>query len=168
MASFEKAITNNLIETFLPSFGTPKKKIPVWDSGQKMFILNNYESAAGHYYYEGMRFCEHIVIKEKVGKYHLWTYLDSLEVYAFNGVKLELVQKRDYEKAHRQSVDIPKESEDMIYNYLAGSIKLQGGSLNEEQLRTESHRLVEGCFKDFLDDDYNPRLMKILPLLEAH
>ena len=44
MASFEKALTKDLFDSILPTYGTPRKKIPVWDEGQKMFLLGNYES----------------------------------------------------------------------------------------------------------------------------
>ena len=168
MASFEKALSKDFFNTLLPSFGTPKKPTPIWDSGQKMFLINNYETVGGNYTYEGIRFCENVLIKEKVGQYHTWTYLNTIELYAFNGNKLEMVQKKDFDKAHRQSVDIPQECEELIFNYLASGVKLMGINTSDEIMRKEAKRLVEGCFKDFLDDDYNPRLMRILPLLESH
>ena len=168
MASFEKALSKDIFNSLLPTFGTPKKPTPVWDREQKMFLINNYETVSGNYTYEGIRFCENVVIKEKVGQYHTWTYLNTIEIYAFNGTKLELVQKKDFEKVHRQSVNIPQECENMIFNYLSSGIKLQGLNASKEHVRNEAKRLTEGCFKDFLDEDYNPRLMKMLPLLESY
>lgn len=167
MASFEKALTKDLFDNILPKFGTPRKRIPVWDEGQKMFILGNYESEKGNMYYEGIRFCENIVIKEKVGLFHTWTYLDSLEIYAFNGIRLELVQKRDYEKVFRSEDFIRSESEQMICDFISGYIKCQDIDISIEKIREEAKRYVDGCFKSFLDPDFNKHLTRILPQLEA-
>ena len=97
MASLTKAINKSLFDDILPSYGTPRINILVWDDSQKMFICDEYESENGHRYYRGIRFCDRIVILEKVGLYHSWTYIDSIELYAFNGQQIELIQKRDYD-----------------------------------------------------------------------
>ena len=83
MASLTKAINKDLFDKILPTFGSPRVHVPVWDEGQKMFLCEEYESGNGHRYYKGVRFCDRIVIVEKVGLYHTWTYIDGIEVYAF-------------------------------------------------------------------------------------
>lgn len=88
MASLTKAINKDLFDKILPTFGNPRVHVPVWDEGQKMFLCEEYESGNGHRYYKGVRFCDRIVIVEKVGLYHTWTYIDGIEVYAFNGKSL--------------------------------------------------------------------------------
>ena len=50
MATLSKAINKNLFDSILPSFGTPRVHMPVWDDSQKMFICSQYESANGHRY----------------------------------------------------------------------------------------------------------------------
>lgn len=167
MASFEKALTKDLFDSILPTYGTPRQRVPIWDEGQKMFLLGNYESEKGNYYYEGIRFCNKIVIKEKVGLCHTWTYIDSLEIYAFNGTNLELVQKRDYEKTFRSEEFIRKESEQMICDFLNGYLKSQGIPVEEETIRTEASAIVDGSFKSFLDPDFNKHLTRILPQLKS-
>lgn len=167
MASFEKAMTRDLFDNLLPTFGSPRKRIPVWDEGQKMFLLGNYESEKGNYYYEGIRFCDKIVIKEKVGLCHTWTYIDSLEIYAFNGTCLELVQKKDYEKTFREESFIRSQAEQMVCNFLKGCMKSQCIQIDDLQVQTEAHRIVDGSFKSFLDPDFNKHLTRILPQIEA-
>ena len=103
MATLTKAINKSLFDSILPTFGTPRVHIPVWDDSQKMFICDEYESCNGHRYYCGIRFCDRVVILEKVGLYHSWTYIDSIELYAFNGQKMELIQKREYDKVFRNA-----------------------------------------------------------------
>ena len=166
MATLTKAINKNLFDSILPSFGSPRVHVPVWDDSQKMFICNEYESGNGHRYYLGIRFCNRIVIVEKVGLYHSWTYIDSIELYAFNGQKMELIQKRDYEKEFRKEAFIREESEQMVKDYLAGVMKAQRICVPAEQMAAQAKELINGCYKSFLAPDFNTRLTQILPKLE--
>lgn len=166
MATLTKTITNNLFDQILPTFGNPLVHIPRWDEGQKMFICDEYESQSGKHYYKGIRFCERLVIVEKVGLFHNWTYIDGLELYAFNGKRLELVQKRDYDKTFRNEEFIRQESETMVRNYFEGVLKAQRSSMPQEQLEAQAKGIIEGCYKSFLDSDFNTRLTQILPQIE--
>lgn len=168
MATLTKAINKNLFDSILPTFGNPRVHVPVWDEGQKMFICDEYESGSGHRYIRGIRFCDRIVILEKVGLYHSWTYIDGIELYAFNGQKMELIQKRDYDKEFRSEAFVRQESEQMVTEYLTGVMKMQRISVPAEQVALQAQELVSGCYKSFLDPDYNTRLTQILPKLEQH
>lgn len=168
MATLTKAFNKNLFDSILPSFGNPRVHIPVWDDSQKMFICDEYESGNGHRYYRGIRFCDRIVVLEKVGLYHNWTYIDSIELYAFNGQKMELIQKRDYDKVFRNEDFIRSESELMVREYLTGVMKMQRISASAEQIEVQAQELISGCYKSFLDPDFNTRLTQILPKLEQH
>ena len=163
MASLKKAINKDLFENLLPTFGNPRVQKPIWDEGQKMFICDEYENNNGHRYYKGVRFCDRIVIVEKVGLFHTWTYIDAIEIYAFNGVRLELVQKRDYEKTFRSEDFIRSESETMVRNFLEGILKIHHTSMPEEELVDKARAIVNSCYKSFLDSDFNVRITKILP-----
>ena len=110
MAILTKAINENLFDSILPAYGNARVRIPSWDNGQRMFICDEHDSNSGHRYYRGIRFCDRIVIVEKVGLFHNWTYIDSIELYAFNGHRLELIQKRDYDKVFRNEEFIRKEA----------------------------------------------------------
>lgn len=166
MATLTKAINKNLFDNILPTYGNPRVHIPVWDDSQKMFICNEYESGNGHRYYCGIRFCERIVIMEKVGLYHSWTYIDSIELYAFNGQKMELIQKRDYDKVFRNETFIRQESEQMVTSYLMCVMKTQRICIPIEQIAAQATELVNGCYKSFLVPDFSTRLTQILPRLE--
>ncbi len=166
MATLAKAISKDLFDSILPTFGSPRVHVPAWDNGQKMFICDEYESANGNRYYRGIRFCDRVVIVEKVGLYHNWTYIDGIELYAFNGKKLELIQKRDYDKVYRNEKFIRSESERMAKDYIAGILKAQRTSVPTEEVESQAKALIEGCYKSFLDHDYNTRLTQILPTIE--
>jgi len=133
-----------------------------------MFICDEYESGNGHRYYLSIRFCDRIVIVEKVGLYHSWTYIDGIELYAFNGQKMELIQKRDYDKVFRNEGFIRQESEQMVKEYLTGVMKMQRTCVPVEQIDVQAQELISGCYKSFLAPDFNTRLTQILPKLEQH
>ena len=166
MATLEKAISKNLFDSVLPTYGSPRVSVPAWDNSQKMFICDEYESANGNRYYRDVRFCERVVIVEKVGLYHNWTYIDGIELYAFNGKKLELIQKRDYEKEYRKEEFIRAESETMVKDYLSGILKSKHISLPAEVIANQAKSLIDGCYKSFLDSDFDIRLTQILPAIE--
>lgn len=163
MASLKKAINKDLLDNLLPTYGNPRVHIPIWDEGQKMFICDEYENENGHRYYKGVRFCDRIVIVEKVALYHTWTYIDAIEIYAFNGTSLELVQKRDYEKTFRSEDFVRSESEMMVMNFLEGILKIHRCSMTEEEIVSKAKTIVDSCYKSFLDSDFNVRITKILP-----
>lgn len=166
MASLTKAINKDLFDKILPTYGNTRAHIPVWNEGQKMFLCEEYESGNGHRYYKGVRFCDHIVIVEKVGLYHTWTYIDSIEVYVFNGTSLELIQKCDYDKTFRNEEFIRQESENMVRNYFESILKTQKTSIPKEQLEAHAKSIIEGCYKSFLDSDFDTRLTQILSQIE--
>lgn len=166
MATLAKAISKDLFDNILPTFGSPSVHIPTWDNSQKMFICDEYESANGNRYYRGIRFCNRIVIVEKVGLYHNWTYIDGIELYAFNGKKLKLIQKQDYDKVFRNESFIRSESERLVREFLSGILKAQRTSIPKEEIERQAKELIDGCYKSFLDSDFNTRLTQILPAIE--
>ena len=166
MATLAKAIRKDLFDSILPTFGSERSYVPVWDNGQKMFICDEYESAKGNLYYKGVRFCDKVAIVEKVCLFHNWTYIDSIELYAFNGKKLEIIQKRDYEKVYRSEAFVRSETEEMLKDYLWATLKVQRCSLPESEVAKQAKSLVDCCYKSFLDCDYNTRLTQILPVIK--
>ena len=156
MASLGKAISKDFFENVLPVYGKERVRIPIWDNGQKMFILDEYESANGNRHYKGIRFCDRIVVVEKVGLFHNWTYIDGIELYAFNGTKLELIQKRDYDKVFRNEDFIRSESQSMVQDYLKGVVKAQGINISDNEIESPPA------------ETFKPSDEKILPTKSRH
>ncbi len=166
MASLNKAITKNLFETCLPTIGQPRKAMPVWNEGEKMFICSEYESKNGHRYYKGVRFSNRLVIVENVGIYHTWTYIDGIELYAFNNQSIELIQKKSYGKKFRSNDFVYNEALSMVISYLEGAAKMSGSAVTKEQIAEEAKAIMESCYKSYLDSDFEARLTQVLPKLE--
>ena len=167
MATFTTAMSNNLMEQLLPAYGQPRKRMPIWDEGQRMFLFDQHESTAGHLYYKGVRFGENVAIVEYVSQYYNCTYLNSLELYAYSGNRVELVQKRIYEKTFRNEAFIRSEAEGMVKDYLRGMAKIQKCVIPEEYLETNVRNMVENCSKSFLDRDYALPMQLIARQLEG-
>ncbi len=166
MARLNNAITKDFLNDILPVYGTSaRQRKPTWDDSQKMFIYDEWESANGNHYYCGIRFCDRFAVVEKVGMYHFCTYIDSLEVYAFNGRKMQLIQKKDYAGQFRKNEFIRAETENMVINFLKGVLKMNRVSMPEDKLQEEAKVMVDQCYKSYNDNDYNIRLTQIIPQL---
>lgn len=162
MASLAKAINKEFFESVLPTFGNPRVQAPIWDNGQRMFIENEHESAKGNRYYRGIRFSDRIVMVEHVGLFTNWTYIDGIELYAFNGKKLELIQKREYDKVFRNEAFIRAEAEAMLIDFFDGMAKVNKMEIADDELSAKAKNLVDETYKSFLDDDYNTKLNLII------
>ena len=90
-------VTNNVFDSILPVVGNPRVKLPIWNEGDKMFLSSEYESASGHRYYQGLRFTDRVAVIETFGHYHTWKYIDSIDVYAFDGNNKVLIGTRSEE-----------------------------------------------------------------------
>ena len=169
MAKLTQAITKDFLDDILPPYGTPARQLrPVWDSSQKMFIFDEYESQSGNHYYRGIRFCDRIAIVEKVGMYYQWTYIDALVLYAFNGRQLQLIQKREFGKEFHDADKIRGVTEEMVTDFLKGMLKMSRISMPEEKVKEQAKGLVNLCYRDFNDGGYPPRLMQTIPAIAQH
>lgn len=157
----------NFIDSVLPAYGNSRENIPAWDAGQKMFILDQYQSASGNRSYIGMRFCDRLAVVEKVGMFHSWTYINSLELYVYNTDNIILVQKKDFNKEFRNEELIKEESRRMVETYLLSVMKSKNVVATEEvmaDVKKHASALIEECYRNFLDVDFNTALMKNLLL----
>ena len=158
-------ITNSIFDRILPVFGQPAMNLPVWNEGQKMFIADEYESAAGNRYYKGIRFCDRLAIVETVGNYHTWTYIDNIEVYSFDGGDRHLIGKRQYDKQFYNQDFIKSEAKEMVREYVLSQMKLSGETADDDSVKEYAGSLVDRSYTSILDMDCLPRLQQMLPVL---
>lgn len=159
------SVSNNVFDSILPTIGNPRVKLPIWNEGDKMFISSEYESNSGHRYYQGLRFTDRVAIVETFGHYHTWKYIDSIDVYAFDGKERVLVGTKKFEKTFYDRELIQSEIEKILQDYFKGQVKLQNIDVSDEQIRNEAQRHIEASYTSFLSDSFNPRLQSLLPLL---
>lgn len=160
-------ISNSLFDSILPTFGNSGNNLPVWNEGQKMFISSEYESAAGNRYYKGLRFCEQLAIVETVGLYHTWTYIDGIEIYAFDGCKPKLVGKRQFDKQFYNEDFIKGQITQMVQDYMQGQLKLQSIDVPAVRLENQAKIIVGKSYTSFLTEEFDARMTDMIPLLCA-
>lgn len=168
MATLSK-IQSQDIQSLFPVYGscTNAPILPIWNEDDKIFMTSTYQSKAGHYYYAGLRFSSQLAIVEKVSLWNTWKYIDSVEVYIFNGRERQLIGAKKFDKVFYNSEIIKSTVNDLAKNYVFSQSKLTGQNVNENVVDETVKNMVEQCYKSFLDDDYSIQLTNLLPILDV-
>ena len=158
-------VGNNLLDSILPTYGNPRVKTPIWNESQHMFITDQYTSAAGNTYYLGIRFSDRFVTILHIGLYHNWTYINEVEVYAFDEQERTLIGKTTIDQFYNEEL-VRSTTENLLLNYIEGQMKLNGSTFNHKQLEGQVKELVDKSYFSLLDDANTPkRLEAVKPLL---
>ena len=142
---------NNFLDSVLPTFGNTKDNTPIYDEAQKMFISSPYTSAAGHSYYKGLRFTDRIVMIEKIGTYYNWTYIDGVELYAFNGTEKVLIAKKQFEKEFYNMEQIKREVKQMLFDYFRSQILLKNENASEELIEKHAMQTIDSLYENKIE-----------------
>ena len=140
--------SNSFIDKILPKFGNPRENIPVYSDSQKMFMSSHYTSAAGNMYFKGLRFTDRMVMIEKVGLYKNFSYIDSVEVFAFDGENKILIGKIDYDKVFYNTERIKEDTKTIITNYLEDSARITGAVIDKSQAKAQAVQLLEAMYEN--------------------
>lgn len=140
--------TNSFLDKILPTFGNYRENIPVYSDSQKMFMSSHYTSASGNMYFKGLRFTDRLVMVEKVGLYKNFSYIDSIEVYAFDGESKVLIGKMDYEKVFYNAERIKEDTAAIIENYLEDSARITGVQLDDMRIKQQAMQLLDAMYEN--------------------
>lgn len=160
---------DNILDALMPAFGiaAPRaRRLPIWNEGQKMFILDEQEGRTGGMRYKGLRFCESMAIVETVGTYGSMTYIGAVAVYVLHGTERRLIEQRKYSKTRYSADFIKSEAIDIVAKYLADYERRTGKPMGDVMARAT--RLVGRSYTSPLDDSYLPILQNMLPLIASH
>ena len=158
-------VGNNPLDSILPTYGNPRVKTPIWNESQHMFITDQYTSAAGNTYYLGVRFTDRFVTILHIGLYHNWTYINEVEVYAFDEHERRLVGKTSIDQYYNEEL-VRSTTENLLHDYIQGQIKLNGSTVNHEQLECQVKELVQKSYFSLLEDaNTAKKLEAVKPLL---
>lgn len=160
-------VSGSVLDSILPTYGNPRKNIPVWNEDDKMFISSEYESQAGHLYYKGLRFTNRLAIIENIGLYYTFKYIDGIEVYTFDGNNKVLIGSKKFDKTFYNKELIRSEVEKILRQYVCGQMKIQNLPYDETAISRECNKLVYDSYTSFLSDEFNNRLTQLLPVLNA-
>lgn len=135
--------TTSFLDKIMPTFGNHRENIPIYSDSQKMFVSAHYTSAAGNMYFKGLRFTDRIVMIEKVGLYKNFTYIDSIELFAFDGGNKVLIGKVDYEKTFYNADRIKEDAKTILSSYIENSAKLAGEFIDSRYAIDRAAQMVE-------------------------
>jgi hypothetical protein len=162
MARLDMALSRELIDSILPVCGSAREERMIWDDTQRMFIYGDHLSATGHRYYKGVRMSNRLVIIQYMGKYFNWTYLDRIEVYAYDGRKLNIIQEKKYDRTFLDDKLVFNEEVALVRSFLAGVFKSERIAVSNDELSRKAEQLVGECYKSFLDTDYDQQLLRVV------
>lgn len=145
-------LSNGFLDRILPTFGNQRENIPIYDSTQKMFLSNTYTSESGNMYYKGLRFSERLVMVEHIGLYKNWTYIDEVEIYAFDGNQMTLIGKKKFDKQFYNPETIKCEVIGLTFDYLKTQMTLSGGARTDESLNAMTIDLVEDTYQNPIEN----------------
>lgn len=158
-------VGNNLLDSILPTYGNPRVKTPIWNESQHMFITDQYTSAAGNTYFLGVRFSDRFVTILHIGLYHNWTYINEVEVYAFDEHERRLIGKKTIDQYYNEEL-VRSTTEDLLRDYIEGQMKLNGSTAYHERLECQVKELVQKSYFSLLEDaDTAKKLEAVKPLL---
>lgn len=144
--------SNGFLDRILPTYGNQRENFPIYDSTQKMFISNTYTSESGNMYYKGLRFSERLVMVEHVGLYKSWTYIDEVEIYAFDGNQMTLIGKKKFDKQFYNPETIKSEVTGLTFDYLKTQMTLSGAAGTDESLKAMTIELVEDTYQNPIEN----------------
>lgn len=139
---------NNFLDSVLPTFGNTKDNTPIYNDAQRMFISSTYTSAAGHLYYKGIRFSDRLVMIEQVGLYHNWTYIDGIELYAFNGTERILIAKKQFDKEFYNTELIKEEVIQMVFSYFKSQLLLKNENASKELIEEHASQTIASLYEN--------------------
>ena len=144
--------SNSFLDRILPTYGTQRENIPIYDSTQKMFLSNTYTSESGNMYYKGLRFSERLVMIEHIGLYKNWTYIDEVEIYAFDGNQMTLIGKKKFDKQFYSPETIKNEVIELTFDFLKTQMTLSGGVGTDESLRVMTLEIIEDTYQNPIEN----------------
>lgn len=158
-------LSTNVIDSILPVFGQPRVNQPIWDETRRMFIADEFESRAGNRSYKGVRVSDRFIIVEQIGNYHNWTYINSIEMYAFDGKERLLIGKKDFKNEPYDANFVRETTEKMLVDFMKSQLKMQQRTLSEDQLITQAKAFIDRSYCSMLDDKSQILLEAAKPLL---
>lgn len=158
------SVSNGFFDSILPTYGNQRSQTPVWNESMKMFIIDEYESANGNRYYNGVRISNRLVIVEHIGMYHAFQYLDGMDIYLFDGQERKLIVQEKYEKQFYNVDFIRERSICTLRNYVRSQAAITGTTITEDVINAEVHAIIDNSYQSLLDDDKLQKLNAILPV----
>lgn len=157
---------NRVWDEIFPEYGTPRKQQIDWDESQRMWLYDRFVNCSGHLQYNGIRFCGKIAFRERISEYYHCTFINDVTLYTFDGTMPVMVECHKFVHTFHDAAMIRQLSEDMLRRHIRSTLKSLGINAQKEEIDREVERLIDGCYKSFLDDDYNTGMLQLVANLK--
>lgn len=156
----------SVLDSILPVYGQRRVHQPIWDESRKMFLADEHESQAGNRSYKGVRVSDRFIIVEQIGNYHNWTYINSVEMYVFDGKERVLIGKKEFPKTFYNAELVRQSTEDMLLAYMKSQLQMQHQQVADAQLLPMAKEFISRSYCSLLDDKSQRLLEMAMPLIE--
>lgn len=105
-----------------------------YNADRNMFLTTGYTSAAGNTYFQGIHLSNRLAIVMDIGIGYLYTFLNGLKVYCFDGKEKKLIGTRFYNCCFYNDSSARREAAEILLDYLQTQAKMLGASIPQAQL----------------------------------
>ena len=119
-----------------------------YNKQHNIYLSDAYTSAMGNTYYQGIRLSNRIIISYSIGEGYLYTFLNGIRIYGYNGTDKKLIATKDlncciFSESSAKSMCIG-----MLEDYIESQAKLINTSLAKSDINAFSNKLVEEAIKN--------------------
>ena len=119
-----------------------------YDNNRNMLCTSGYTSAAGNTYYQGIRLSNRLVITVSLGDGYMYTFMNGLRLYCFDGANKKLIGSRSYGSYTYSDSRACSESEDILFNYLKSQGAMMNANVSDAQLREFAREMVKEAMQN--------------------
>lgn len=116
-----------------------------YNAEKNVFLTLGYTSLAGNTYYKAIRLSDHLLVYYDLGEGYMYTFLNGISLYAWDGQKPVLIAKKSWGGCNWRSFHEPSAKEECVYmlkDYLASQAKALGKSISDSQLLELSRTMI--------------------------
>lgn len=118
-----------------------------YNAEKNVYLTLGHTSQSGNTYYKAMRLSDKLGVIYELGQGYAYTFLNGIKLFCWDGQKSVIIAQKFWGGCGNWccfSERFAKEqSIQMLKDYLAGQVKLVGGSVNNEELTAMSRLFIE-------------------------
>lgn len=136
----EKSPLIRIVETTLPALSG---SLISYNGSSNMLQTQSYTSLAGNTYWQGIRLSDRIIVNYDLGQGWLYTFLNGIRVYGYNGTAKHLIGSRFYNCRVYSEKTAIDETVAIVADYMRGQMKIMNTYCPDYQILDFSRQLVK-------------------------
>lgn len=82
-----------------PEFGERALDIPAWDSGKRMYLVDQYQSASGNRSLTYVGVSDQLLLEMTLGHFHSWEFVNKVRAFAYDGTGFRVICSCDWKQS---------------------------------------------------------------------